>query len=330
MIIARIWDELCRRGIRTKKVTEDSEVVRFPCPFVERPGKHGHGRAIYDAKSRPEFIAVVLLKLQMEGVLPYFHIVAPSGAKAGPDAANHPDTLFAPGIVIANKREFLEGFCPREQEVLGDLEQAIRKLGPSEIRAVGTHCGRDQTIQAIIWEFEAIQEHFLWTKLIDAIGADAPFGEYAQEVLEYMDEACRKSLGNRAAYSQGRNIFLTELQDPELREVFAQLHSDPSDIWEFDQVQVLAARASKARALSQLLVQVSNAQDVIAAGGTISEKQVRFLSKAVEQCDGAGITDLPGTVDQVFSGQKLSSEFKKRLVAEIMAVGNIRQMNLNA
>jgi hypothetical protein len=329
-LVARIWDELCRRGVKRREVVADSEVVRFPCPFTERPGKHGSGRAVYDGKSKPEFITVVLMKLQLEGILPYFHIVLPPGVKNEPEAANHPDTLVGPGIVIANKREFLQGFCPREQEVLTDLEQAIRKLGPSELRALGTHCNGDQTLEVVAWEFDAVEQQGLWSEIIDAISKGGPFGEYAQDILEYMDEACRKTDGNCPVYKQGRGIFLTELQDPELREVFAQIHSEPNEIWQLSDMQKLALRASKARALSQLLVRVSDARNLIADGGRISERNTRYLKEAIEQCACVGIADLPEAWNEVLSGSGLVGDFKRRLIAEIREIGNIRQMSFDA
>jgi hypothetical protein len=306
-LVTRLWDRLYAQRDRMEpdslgsdiKLSLDGDGLTFPCPMHEMPGKHGPGRAIYDGQRKPEYVISVLYRLQEDDIVHYFTITPPMetiegiGQRlAGP---THPHTTITPAVQITNKRRFLERFTPREVEIITDLSSGIKKLNPSEIRALGTHHSREKTCQAIKWEFNALNRLGINKAIRDAIRTSAPFTSHAQQWLEYADEACSKSRENRGVYENAWTTFNVELSDPGLKEIFETTQAPGSAIWESPDVQRLWSVASRCRALARYFLAVS-----LGLAGN-PHNVAEALEQASNACGNLGISALPSSTSEVFS-----------------------------
>lgn len=306
--VTRLWDKLYARRDMLKldslgseiRLAFDTEGLTFPCPMREMPGKHGPGRAIYDGQRKPEYVISVLYRLQEDDIIHYFTITPPMETidSVGQRRAEptHPQTTITPAVQITNRRSFLERFTPREVEIITDLSSAIKKLNPSEIRALGTHHSRETTGQAIRWEFKALNRLGISKVISEAIRTSTPFTYPAQQWIEYADEACSKSRENRGVYETARTTLNVELSDPELKEIFGATQALGSAIWEGSDVQRLWSVASRSRALARYFLAVS-----MGLAGS-SHRTSEALEQAGSACLSLGVPALPSSAGEVFSG----------------------------
>jgi hypothetical protein len=305
--VTRLWDKLYAQRDMLKldslgseiNLSLDTEGLTFPCPMREMPGKHGPGRAIYDGQQKPEYITSVLYRLQQDDIVHYFTITPPmetiDGIGQRLAEPTHPNTTITPAVQITNKRRFFERFTSREVEIITDLSSGVKKLNPSEIRALGTHHSRETTSQAIRWEFKALNRLGTSKKIGDAIRTSTPFTGSAQQWLEYADEACSKSRENRGVYETAWTTVSVELTDRELKEIFGITQALGSAIWEGQEVQRLWLVASKSRVLARYFLAVS-----MGLAGS-SHRTGDALEQAASACVNLGIPALPNSAGDVFS-----------------------------
>ena len=246
VLTARIWDAYFQRtGQRLKGKLDAAEdatldsVVASPFPFREVPGKHGRGLARWDGKEEPRYIVDLLHRLRQEEILYYFDIDAPYGP------ADY-RTVVKPGTPITDRRDLKE-FTGLEKAVLLELANVLKKLGPSEIRALGTHSTVKKTIEDIDKEFSDLERLRVWPNLIEAIEQDGNFSEPAEQLLEYAEEAWRKAVHNEDDYTTGRVTALTESADSELQAVIKDCQQEPMAIWGDSEVRARGARAARLR-----------------------------------------------------------------------------------
>jgi hypothetical protein len=200
MVVSRVWDEYFRRtGAKFLKDPDNADqaaqddAVTFPCPLRETPGKHGRGLSRWDGSSKPSYIVQILYQLQQEKILHYFDI-QPSDEDPG-NPANY-KTVVKAGVEITDPNGFLKGFTPREVRILIDMGTALRKLGPSEIRALGTHENSEKTLVDIEKEFQDLERRLIWEEILAKLQAGESFSDEAEEFVEYAEEAWRKSVEN--------------------------------------------------------------------------------------------------------------------------------------
>lgn len=326
LLVFRLWNgifEQHKPKIWSDAILTEADVQRlvtFPSPFIELPGKHGRGPARLADSSPPEYIVGSLYALQQEGI-PYFEITLPD-LTASPN--DHRSTIRA-GL-HSNSSEFLAGFTAREIEVLTDIAHAVRRLGASEIRALGTHENHRKTVEDINKEFRDM-EHSR-RALIEMLEGDKPLTRECDNLLEYADEAWRKSFENRRDYEDAFNIMLQELNDVELRTVFSKCQSPKALIWDETDMPVLVKRAGIARAGALYLKGISLYQSDPTKHSSQSKsnaaKRFRAIWKdAVEathqHCNGR----LPGAIEDVFERgtASISVPVKKTLIEVIGEVG---------
>jgi hypothetical protein len=305
--VTRLWDKLYAQRDMLKldslgseiNLSLDTEGLTFPCPMREMSGKHGPGRAIYDGQRKPEYVTSVLYRLQEDDIVHYFTITPPietiDGAGQRLAEPTHPNTTITPAVQITNKRSFFERFTPREIEIITDLSSGVKKLNPSEIRALGTHHSRETTSQAIRWEFKALNRLGVSKKIGDAIRTSTPFTSSAQQWLEYADEACSKSRENRSVYETAWTTLNVELTDRELKEMFGVTQARGSSIWESPEVERLWSIASKSRAMARYFLAVS-----MGLAGS-SHRTDDALEQAASACGNLGIPALFSSSGDVFS-----------------------------
>lgn len=300
--VGRWWDQLFRKFNRgfDGETTNAARAVTFPFPLVERPGKHGHGRAL-DNGRETKFVTKLLFDLQGEGILPYFQITTPHDQPgAASDASRSPtdpDTTIKPAFLITDRREFLEGFTDREAEVLSEIERVLRRLSPSEIRILGTHETVAKTLEAINWEFKAILRHGLCDRIETAIRNGCDCVASASELMEFADEACRKGGENKGTYVEARALALSEIVDPDLKDAFRKTQDEPEVIWDNSQVKRRFALARRIKADAAYIIALCT---VVRAQAPFASKTIdRGLAEASSAALQQGASGFPGRVEDV-------------------------------
>jgi hypothetical protein len=302
--VSRLWNELHRQSgrITLDELREEiivpmgEDQVTFPCPLQELPGKHGPGFARFDGRDKPIYILEYLYNLQRDDFQTYF-VVKPTNGNP-----SDPDTVIEPGIPIRNKKEFLSKFTERERELVADLGNSLRKLNASEMRAIGTHQDLPKTLDAIRWEFKALDRRGTCKLIHEALGAGIEFTKPAREWLEYASEAVRKSgggggiTGNQDDYHTGWLSVQADLTDENLRRAFADVQRPAAEIWDSPEIISIRRIAIRSKALAQYLLAVSMGI------GNSAPKSAKELKDAKMGCDECGIgAGLPTSVETIYN-----------------------------
>lgn len=266
LLIARIWNECFRqtgKPLLNCNEIEQSDLdnsVRFPFPFREVKGKHGRGLARWKRPQKPSYLVEIVEKLQSEGILYYFNTTLPQGVVEKQDgesvASQYPESRVAPGIPVdADTLLASPGFTKREHAVLVDLNTAMRRLEPSAIRALGTHENAAKTVEDIRKEFADLEKRRVWDKLIEKLRAEEDFSAEAQELIEYADEARRKSSEdvNGEEYRRAHAAMLSELSREDLKDAFRACQKSADSIWRNKEVMALAPTAKRVFAIARHL-----------------------------------------------------------------------------
>jgi hypothetical protein len=318
MVFARLWDELYyRTGARFKTRSPDSitreeneESVTFPVPYNSFPGKHGSGRAVSSFDARPEFLVSVLYRLREEDILPYFDISPPADTPRKP---NDYRTTIEPAVsAAASDGTLLEDFTEKERTVLCDLNNAMKRLGADEIRALGTHENFEETLKDVKREFDWMRRSVIEAE--ENIKAGKPFHDAAREALEYADEACRKSERNRDDYQRARNILCAELTDPELKAAFLERQKSPDEIWNRE-MKVVARRARRAYARCHWIERIAFWSSLDSSHAS-QRNWATALEEVNAELKAESIAGLPDSLDRVFTAGSL--EFRAGLMEKIL------------
>jgi hypothetical protein len=291
--------------------------ITFPSPFIELPGKHGRGPARFDGKGRPIYITESVYALQNEGVF-YFEVTPPVDA---PNSPNDHRTTVTSGMTITSSSQFLNDFSSREIEIVQEFANSVKHLGPSEIRALGTHENYLKTVEDVVKEFTDMTPHR--TKVVDKLKSGDSFSEDSGEMLEYVDEAWRKASANRADYSDARTIVLKELGDRDLRNVVENCQATPDHIWDHPKVTYLAQHAERALAVSQYVHGLGMHQKLHRHGSQKLRNQ--FTQIWQEGIDGTrkhGFGHLPGEINKVFVGNtgEIAPEVREQLLTMLNSI----------
>jgi hypothetical protein len=327
MIFGRSWDEMFSRTGANFKTRDPSSIteqehqqaVTFPVPFAELPGKHGAGRAVNGNNRPPEFLVSVLYRLRQEDILPYFDIFPPPEA---PNKANDYRTTIEPALSSASDDTLLEDFTAKEREALRDLINALKRLRVEEMRALGTHQDFEKTVADIKREFRWMQS---WIdEVAQNLKAGRAFLIAAQEVLEYADEACRKSERNRFDYAKARDIVKAELTQPEVKRAFLDCQKSPEEIWERDEMKDLARHARRAHAQAHYLERIAYWSELNRQHSSLHNWE-NALEEVSAQLKREDIHGLPNSLDQVLvkhDSSDLRENVKERLLVLIAELKN--------
>ncbi|MFH1009457.1 MAG: hypothetical protein V1800_18425 [Candidatus Latescibacterota bacterium] len=300
-------------------------MIRFPCPLKEVKGTHGRGRAHYEGKGAPVYAIEILYDLQQEGILPYFDIRPPEDAPENPTDYR---TTVRPGLPTFDPPGFLGVFTSREKVVIDQLGIFIRRLGPSQIRALGTHENRHKTLEDIEKELRDSERRGLWERLIEELEKDGDFFACAEELHVYADEAHRKSVRNQKDYEEARGLLETEINDSTLKEVFLNCQKAGEEIWnrEDEGVRDKTFRSKKFYALTCYLAGLSY------FGQQVGEREVQHSPSAQErkkqwqssraELASYGFDGLPRNLTDCFEGRSrsLRDVVRRRLLEVVRAV----------
>lgn len=249
MFLFRIWDKLHEANrseileiLEDSKPVDISNLVTFRPPLHEIPGKHGSGPGRRRVNRKPIFLIEILWDLQRDHLLHYFEIKPPQN---DPDNPQNHKTTVAHAIPIPDADKFLNGFTQCEINILKDLANCLKRLGPGEIRALGTHQNNQKTCADTKREFEYIERDKHRLKVINCLRSNNCFFEDAKEMLEYADEAYRKSKGNIDDYKNAHETMSSEIADIKLQTAFNKCQFSSEHIWGTNDMEKLAQKSEK-------------------------------------------------------------------------------------
>jgi len=303
VLVARFWDAMFRRtGQKLKGKLEEADgatldaVVASPCPFREVPGKHGRGLARWDGKLAPRFLVDLLYQLRQEKILYYFDIEAPYGP-------GDYRTVVKSGTPITNRTSELGGFTSREKTVLLELTNVLKKLGPGEIRALGTHSTVIKAIEDIEKEFEDLERLGVWDRLLGRLEQGMGFSQLGELLLEYAEEAWRKAAQNEDDYKTARKVAMTEATS-ELQSVILECQGEANTIWQDSKVKTLASRAKRLLALAKYVWALGQFGEHPRerSGMTPHSRAWKRWDESCRSLSECGFTTLPTVPSEAFDG----------------------------
>lgn len=293
---------------------QTSGEVTFPIPFQEFPAKHGRRM-----KRATGYIVEILHRLQKAQIIYYFNIETPVEDIDNP---NNYETMVSPGFPISDPMDYLStDFSNLEIEVLNDLENCVKRLGASQIRALGTHENRKKTIYDIHKEFLDMDWHI--RPIMVKLDTNADFFNDSYEMMTYADEAWRKSTYNRKDYEEACEIMLIEMKSAEVKKAFKSCQRTSAEIWDDESIAPLAERSKGVKALTEYLYAVSYYRDHISERSSKKSTTAKYFGHlwddSVEEIKKCGLLGFPSDIHNVFVGEteKIKPEVRGHLCAEL-------------
>ena len=323
LFASRIWNEMfsieaVKKIIDSSNKIKDANIITFPFPFQEFPAKHGRRLQRLNGKEEYVYIVEILHKLQRADIH-YFEI------RTHRDAADNPNdyrTTVMNAFPITNSEDFLEKFTSFEIQILKDLDNSLKRLGASEIRALGTHENKEKTIYDIEKEFRDMYRYI--PKVINSLDRDDCFFYSSYEMMTYADEAWRKSTYNRMDYIDAYNRMLTEINNPILKAAFQSCQKSHEQIWGTDQViDGFAQTSKKTKAFTKYLHAIAYYR------GHISERVLRrskdakrighIFDESLQEMNQCGFNGFPSEIHDLFIGNtsEIKQEVRNQLIGEL-------------
>jgi hypothetical protein len=316
----RIWQRLWSKqshGKGTPAPTPGiSPEVTFPPPFVLAPAKHGKRPQRYNISSGPIPLADILYRQQQTEFGKRYFDVRLAKDRTRDDPSDY-TTRVHTAIPEGRRTQLLTNFTQVERESLLQLDEIVRRLGALELRAIGTHENATETLADIELEFQEIQ--LLLTNIectLDDLKVCQPL---AQVLLEYGDEAYRKSVTNRTEYETAYNLFVTDVKDSTLRTAFLQCQEPPAAIWDTDQMKALAARSGRVYPLAKFLVSICHfglhPADRINQRTRLARQMKHYWDEGIKGLKEEKLLKMPGTISAIFekTTEHLAPKFREQV-----------------
>ena len=320
-VVCRVWTEMFRlKGRDISQMSELSqtqldETIRFRPPVTEVPGKHGPGSArLTDDPLRSKYVTQMLVKLSIEEEIRYVtvHRNADPRKKSAPRSMS-PDRVSLTetvrddrdyvvcGITVSDDNTYWKGFSAAEKSFVRSLSEALKHLGPSEVRALGTHRRAQDTLDDVCLETKWACREI--AKIVDDLRSSGMIDVgLAQDFRSFASEAVRKTHTNRKEYERAYQKMLHELEEGAHREAFCKAQSEASVIWQMVDDKGLVARAQELLDASEYAYAVayfaSHPEDRLTQHGNPA-KSAAHSWKGGSRC--AVSASLPRTIEQVYS-----------------------------
>ncbi len=293
------FDKLGNLTARTWRAANGPMRSQFfgPCPYEELPGTHGPGQALTHHRGlKPRFLVPCLYEVQLAVPERSLFEIRPGVTEEGGVRASHPDTLVLPATPRPDLSRALDRLAGGISDVLGPLAEALPDLDQNELRAVGTHCSSEQTVEAV--QFLIAKLRTTWDGYRpELVERRPPSDGVARDMEVFCGELHRKTIDNPGRYE----VALTKIDDACESEhpasvAFHHVYDRREDVWGSEVVKSEGGKAGQRRALAKVFSVVS--------GGQQNEEQ---FSEAWEELP-RGTPALPRRLGSLFDGGLLSTD----------------------
>ncbi len=225
-LACRLFTELYRLTDSDSISSDDDHngIFRLLPPFERLPGKHGDGYGILNgSERRPYYFKDIIYDLVGEQI-PCPFVLDP------PDAPDRYNTIVELAEIKTDGADYIKAFNSLEKTILTTISAAIKRLGPSEIRALGIHDNDKMSIMQIRKEFNDSKQHI--SKIRNCVKEGSCFEYHAQQLLEYATEAVLKAIENKQDHQTGYKILEEEFNGSDLlEEAFSICQKPTLQVW---------------------------------------------------------------------------------------------------
>jgi hypothetical protein len=318
----RLWGQLWKlNGARDQRNREPSitaattPLVTCPPPFLIERAKHGKRPQRYDGMDAPTPLIDILYNQQELGIRLFdIHPFMVNG-KACP---SHYKTEVHAVIPYEVRETLIRDFNETERRLIEEIDEIVRHLGVTQIRALGTHESLQETMRDIQFEYDKMRP--LVPAAVSKIRQNQSFIEDAREILEFVDEAYKKSHKNRNEYEWAHNRFLTDLKHPLLKQAFNDCQEPAGTIWDNVQIGALASQSERDFSIAKCLIAIAyfaeHAQERDQVRSTDAREMEHHWKEGVIGLTKYGILNIPSVLKNVYEDDTpdLNAEACSRLV----------------
>jgi hypothetical protein len=319
----RLWEQLWKlngtrdQGNRIPAASlETAPRITCPPPFIIERAKHGKRPQRYDGVDNPTPLIEILYNQQELGMHSLFDIRPYMvNGKACP---SHYKTEVHAVMPYEVRESLIKDFNETERKLIEEIDEIVRHLGVLEIRALGTHESSQETMRDIQFEYEKMRPIVL--AAISKIEQDQPFTDDAQEILEFVDEAYKKSHKNQVGYAGAHDRFLTDLKTPLLRQAFENCQESAADIWKNSQIEALASVSERDQSISKCMTAIAyfaaHALERNQARSTESKEMEHHWNEGLSGLRKYKILTIPTVMSDIYKGDShnLKPEVRNRLL----------------
>lgn len=322
-IVCRMWDKMFQEsglkildGIEGLTQEELRKIVRFQPPAQEFPGTHGPGRARRKAGSDDLVYLTRMAEQLVEEGFPYFAFEPRDRMRSHSDEKQRDGAerrlksdephkwVVRPGLAVGDETTFWGGaYTQAEIDLIQRTGIALSRLGPTEIRALGTHKDQRGTM-------EEIRRELRWAhKACERLACALQDGRLgigdASRLREYAHEARRKAILNEDYYASAYETMVRELSDAQLKGAFQAVQKPPSLVWGHEDIQKTREKVALAVGVADYVYGIaffsehpeelsSRREGKTAAGHSFEE--------GLESLRRLGIGDIPGSLSAIVEG----------------------------
>jgi len=304
----------------------ESDIITFPLPYQRRQDKHGPrlSRSGSHGPFGHIFLIPMIYQLQESCDYKLLDIRPYSGSANNPE---HHLTEVRPGDPITEAdASFLRGFSSLEIDLIRDLAQSLRHLGRSHLRALGTHDDYLNTRADILKEYKDMNSFIRGT--VENMSSGSCFLHNSEQMMEFAEEAWRKSVDNRKEYSEAFKLMQEMMSNDIVRDAFSSCQQEPELIWEAHDLPELAKRSIFVNGISKYIRALAYFRTRPTERHESNRKSKESLHSGylwrdgVELLNNSGRTDFPRDMRNVFEEgtQIMNSRIRQLLLDELNSV----------
>ncbi len=302
------------------------KIVRFKPPGEEVPGTHGPGtaRRVLASKSDDVVYFSQMAERLVEEAIPYF-VFEPSQEHASSGKETKPHKKFVkPGIAVGDDEGFWQEFTTREIRFLQEVSTALKHLGPTEIRALGTHKNAEGTCREIKRELKWAREKA--RVLISDLENGNPKPSDVKRLRSVSHEGYRKAILNEDYYASAYGTMLDRIDDGQLKEAFDKAQQSPTEVWGHSDIPDLRDKVQRTIAVADYLYGIvyflEHPSDLFSKKGIskAATEAKHSFENSLEHLNKHGLGNLPGSLQDVF--ERKTGAIKGSVVQQLSALLN--------
>jgi hypothetical protein len=344
-VLCRMWEKMFLEsglkvldGIEGLTQEELARTVRFRPPTQELPGTHGPGQARRKPGSDDLVYMTRMAEQLVDEGFPYFAFEPRDGMasdsdkteKAGAEGrlkSNEPHKwVVRPGLPVGDEKAFWGGdYTQAEIELIQRTAVALSLLGPTEIRAIGTHKDQQGTMQEIRRELKWARK--VCARLLAALqNGRLSFGE-AVRLREFAHEANRKAILNEDYYKTAYDKMLQKMLNTPLESTFQAVQKQPSVVWGHPDIKRMREKVRLAVGVAEYIYGIAYFSEhpgelEAHRGGKAAAAARHSFDDGLKSLRESGMAGIPGQLADIFEAstgliRKTAADRLSTLLAEI-------------